>query len=361
MGIKKGDTIVLAGTRKGLFVAASKDRRKWRVAPWGFEGTEVHHAMLGPDARTVWAGVTSGHWGPSVQRRDARKGKWAATGAIKFPEKGGLSVERVWHVAAGADGALYAGVEPAGLFRSEDDGATWASVSGFNDRPERASWMPGGGGLCLHTVLPHPTDARRMVVAASAVGIFGTTDGGASWRVMNGGIRADHLPEGKTAEDQLGTCPHKLVRDPAEPDTLYMQNHWGVYRRRDGDAEWTPIQTGLPGRFGFPMAAHARAKGTVFTFPLTGDFNRVAFDGKPAVYKTTDGGKRWSARRKGLPEDAWWTVLREGLAVDASDPLGVYFGTTTGQLYGSRDEGESWKPIADGLPPILSVRAGIAG
>jgi hypothetical protein len=221
--------------------------------------------------------------------------------------------------------------------------------------------MPGGGGLCLHTILPYPGEPKRMVVGASAVGVLGTNDGGATWRVMNGGIRADYLPQKVTAEAALGSCPHKIVRDAADPAILYMQNHCGVYKRRRGDAQWTEIGKGLPSRFGFPMVAHPSEGGTVYTVPLEADSNRVTPGGALRVYRTTNGGKKWEPLGKGLPQKgAFFTILREGLATDGNDPAGLYVGTTTGQLYASRDEGASWAPIAETLPPIVSVEAGIA-
>lgn len=360
MGVKKGDTVVLAGTKKGLFLLRSRDRKAWRTEGPFFEGLPVYHATT--DGRVVHAAVASEHWGPSVQRSASWGARWRKPKATpQYAKDSGLSVSRVWHVAHANDGLLYAGVEPAGLFLSRDDGDTWESVGGFNDQPGRTDWMPGGGGLCLHTILPHPNDPRRMVVAASAVGIFGTNDGGASWRVMNGGIAAPWLPEKKTQEATVGTCPHKLVRDAQDPAWLYMQNHGGVYKRRRGDDRWTPIMTGLPGPFGFPMVAHPHDKGTAYTVPLVADTNRVTPEGAMAVYRTTNAGKRWTRLAKGLPQKgAFLTVLREGLATDGKDPAGLYVGTTGGHLYASRDEGASWRAIAQTLPPILSVTATVA-
>ena len=361
--VANGETVVTVGTRKGLFLVHSRDRRRWRVEGPFFEGVDVHHAFLDPrDGRTLWAAVTSGHWGPTVQRSRDFGGRWLKPKeGPKYPAASGLSVERVWHLAPGVDGETWAGVEPAGLFRTDDGGATWQGVEGFNAQEGRADWMPGGGGLCLHTILPHPKDARRMTVAASAVGVFSTEDGGASWALRNGGVRADFLPAGETEESQAGSCPHKLARDGADPDVLYMQNHCGVYRRREGAKKWTAIHGKLPSRFGFPMAAHPHAAGTVYTVPLVADMNRVTPGGAMAVHRTRDAGKTWTRLSKGLPqENAFLTVLREGLAVDGKDPLGVYVGTTTGELYGSRDEGDTWTTLAQHLPPILSVSAGVA-
>lgn len=358
---RKGDTVVLLGTKKGLFAATSRDRRRWRVKPVGFEGFPVYHAILDPaDGRSVFAGVANEHWGPSVQRAEGLGARWHAA-TIEYAKDSGLAVERVWHVARGPDGTLWAGVEPAGLFRSRDDGQTWEEVLALNRFEGRASWFPGGGGLCMHTILPHPTDARRMVVAASAVGIFRTDDGGDSWRLMNGGIRSGISPDGRTLEDQHGSCPHKLARDARDPDVLYMQNHWGVYRRGPGDDAWTPIDAKLPSQFGFPLVAHPHAARTLYTVPLHGDFNRVTIGGAMAVHRSRDAGRTWARLAKGLPQrNAWLTVLREGMATDGKDPAGLYVGTTTGQLYASRDEGAAWSSVADTLPPILSVSAGVA-
>ncbi len=362
--VKRGDAVVLAGTRKGLFLLHSSDRRRWSLEGPFFPGAQVRDATLDPrDGRTVWAAVTSDHWGPSVQRSTTWGASWQrGKDAIRFPKESGLSVERVWSVTPGVDGDAWAGTEPAGLFRSTDGGDSWVGVEGFNARPERKDWMPGGGGLCLHTILPYPGDRRRMVVAASAVGVLGTNDGGASWRPMHAGIRK-YSPEGEfLAEGEIGTCPHKLVRAAGDPALLYMQNHLGMYRRRRGEDRWTLVEHGLPSRFGFPLAAHPRDARTVYAVPLEGDHNRVTKGGAMVVYRTRDGGDSWAALTQGLPQNgAWFTVLREGLATDALDPVGVYVGTTTGQLYASPDEGESWEIIADRLPQIVSVTASVAG
>lgn len=362
--VRAGEAVLAVGTRKGLFLLHSPDRQRWGAEGPFFPGRTVMHAVLDPrDGRTLWAAVTTGHWGSMIQRSTNFGGSWAkGEEDPRFEEGSGLSVERVWHVEPGRDAEVWAGVEPAGLFRSDDDGTTWDSVDGLNYREGRADWQPGAGGLCLHTILPYPGDRRRMVVGISAVGVLGTNDDGDSWRVMNGDVRADFLPEKVTAEDQVGSCVHKMVRDARDPAVLYQQNHCGVYRRRRGDPAWTSIEEGLPSGFGFPMAAHPHDPRTVFALPLAGDFNRVTPEGRPAVYRTEDGGDHWAALREGLPrEGAYLTVLREGMGTDPLDPAGVYFGTKTGQLYGSRDAGETWTLLRDHLPPVLSVEAGVAG
>ena len=352
--MKKGTNVVMVGTKKGLFVFHTKDRRTWKSEGPYFEGLPIYHATS--DGKTLYAAVTNEHWGPSVQRSTTWGETWKKpNGSPRYAKNSGLSVERVWNVTLAPDGALYAGVEPAGLFVSRDGGDTWDGVDGFNAQ-SREGWNPGGGGLCLHTILPNPTDANRMVVAASAVGIFGTRDGGKSWDIMNGGIDAPWLPEKKTQEGKVGSCPHKLVRDTLDPGILYMQNHGGVYKRKRGEGKWTPIMKGLPAPFGFPMAAHPHEGGTVYTVPLVGDFNRVTADGAMAVYRTRNAGKSWKRLAKGLPQKgAYHTVLREGMATDDEEKAGIYVGTTTGQLYASRNDGDSWTTLAETLPPILSV------
>jgi hypothetical protein len=209
MDVKKGETVVLASTRKGLFVAHSKDRKKWKVEGPSFEGIEVKHATLGPDGKTVWAAANSYHWGATVQKSTSFGARWAKQPAQpRYAEDTGLSMKAVWHVEALPDGTLYAGVEPAGLFRSDDGGKSWVGVEGLNARADRKDWQPGGGGLCLHTILPHPKDAKRMVVGISAVGVLETRDAGVTWHVRNGKIKADFMPEKVIAEDQIGACPH---------------------------------------------------------------------------------------------------------------------------------------------------------
>ncbi len=365
---KKGDTLVIAGTRKGLFLFHSKDRRTWQSSGPHLKGLTVRHAILDPrDGKTVYAGVTSEHWGAVV----ARSTDFGATWKIpeqgpRFSKESGLSVTRIWQLQAGQDGSLYAGTEPAGLFRSTDGGETWASVDALNYYPDRDKWPPGGGGLGLHTILTYPGEPKRMLIGISSAGIFGTSDGGASWRAMDGGIRS--FVEGQTNGETDFTCVHKMARDAKDPAIVYQQNHIGVYRRARGEDAWTRIEKGLPlnpannAPFGFPMVAHPHDRGTAYVAPLEGDGNRVMPGGAMAIFRTTNGGKSWSKITKGLPQkDAWFTVLRDGMRADANDPAGIYVGTTTGQLYASRDDGSSWKLIADHLPQVQAIETGIVG
>lgn len=366
---KKGDTVVIVGTRKGLFLFHSRDRKKWSKKGPYLEGDTIRHALLDPgNGKTIYAAATSEHWGPIVVRSTNFGDSWSRPEeGPRFRKESGISVTRIWQVRPDMDGDLWAGVEPAGLFRSRDGGESWSSVEALNSWPGREKWDPGGGGLCLHTILPYPGDERRMLIGISAAGIFATSDGGASWRMYDAGIRRYGKQEFFDRED-LGTCVHKMARDAKDPSIVYQQNHVGVYRRKRGDGAWSTIEKGLPisestgAPFGFPMVPHPHDAATCYTVPLVGDYNRVTPKGAMAVYRTRDGGKRWERLATGLPQkDAWFTVLRDGMRTDDGDPAGVYVGTTTGQLYYSRSEGKSWQLLAEYLPQVQSVEAGTVG
>jgi len=245
---------------------------------------------------------------------------------------------------------------PAGLFRSDDGGATWAHVSGLREHPSRPSWQPGAGGLICHTIVPHPSDPARMWIAISAVGTFATEDGGATWEARNRGVVACFQPD---PHPETGQCVHKLVMAAGEPDSLYQQNHCGVYRSTDGGRQWQDISAGLSSGFGFVMGTHPRDPATAWVIPLSDpESGRIAPDGALAVWRTRDRGDSWERHGAGLPQEhAFVGVLREALSVDRGDPAGIYFGTSTGQLYGSIDEGVTWQLIADHLPSIWGVQA----
>jgi len=350
---------VLVGTRKGLFVLdGDADRQDWRVRGPMCDGWPIHDAIVDPKSGALYAAGGSNWYGPAVWRSDDMGETWSHSSEGLTYGDDGPKVTTVWNVTAGPD-ALYAGVEEAGLFRSGDGGATWEHVAGLTNHPSRPEWVPGNGGLILHSIVPHPTDTDRLWVGISAVGAFETGDGGTSWATRNKGVRADFNPE--NIYPDFGQCVHKLVMAADGGELLYQQNHCGVYRSADGGQQWQEITKGLPTQFGFPMAAHPRDPQTVWTIPMTEpEDGRVMIDGQAAVWRTNDGGSTWQRSGEGLPQEhAFLGVLREAMAVDRLDPVGVYFGTSTGQVYGSRDEGVTWTLIADNLPSIWSVEAAL--
>lgn len=283
----------------------------------------------------------------------------------KFKAKG-QSVNRVWHVEpgrAGEPGVVYAGVEPAALFRSDDGGSTWGEMTSLSKHPTRPRWQPGFGGLCLHSMVLDLSSAKRMWIGISAVGVFGTENGGTSWRPMNKGVRADFMPE---KFPEFGQCVHKLLSPKTNSKLLYQQNHCGVYRSDDGGEVWKDLSDGLPSRFGFVLGLHSTDPKTIYVLPEDqatteniGGGQRYVSEGKFRVFRSRSGGDDWEALTRGLPQrNAYLHSMREGMATDSLDPCGVYVGTTTGQVFHSRDDGDTWSTLIDNLPPILSVSSG---
>jgi photosystem II stability/assembly factor-like uncharacterized protein len=346
--------LILLGTAKGAFLLEGDPAREAFAIRGPFcEAMPVLHLAWDPATRSVVAGAGSPWYGPMVWRSPDLGGTWSQSSAGLTYGDDGPAVTRVWNLTP-AHGSLYAGVEPAGLFRSSDGGETWSHVAGLREHPSRPDWQPGNGGLILHTIVPHPTDPDRMWIGISAVGVFETRDGGASWMPRNKGVRNDHSPD---PYPELGVCVHKFGLHPANPERLYQQNHAGAYRTDDGGVTWQDMNDGLPSRFGFPLAVHPQDPDTIWTVPLNGDDQgRYMVDAAAAVWRSRDGGGSWERHGQGLPQQhAYLGVLREAMAVDAATPTGVYIGTSTGHLYGSRDEGVTWRLLAEHLPPISSV------
>lgn len=356
---RRESAVLLVGTAKGAFVCSSTDgRRNWKVSGPYFKGNPIYH--LSHDARNgmLLASVNDNHWGPSVARSfDGGKTWKLPKTPPKFPKNSGLSVSRVWHIEPGLEDepeVVYAGVEPACLFKSEDRGESWSPNEALMNHRTRKKWQPGGGGLCLHTILLNEGRPKSMHVAISAVGTMFTDDGGESWTFQNKNVLAEFLPDKYPV---FGQCAHKLARHPSRQDVIFQQNHCGVYRSDDGGRNWKDIRNNLPSRFGFPVAVDANEPDRVYVAPLEADYARVPPDGHFAVWASDNGGKEWSRLDAGFPRMSYFTVLREGMTADGGDPCGLYVGTTTGQLFASRNQGRRWHRITDGMPPILSVTA----
>jgi photosystem II stability/assembly factor-like uncharacterized protein len=353
---RSGDLLLLVGTRKGLFVFHSNpERREWQQT-MHHPGWMVHASAYDPRDGMLYAATNSEVFGGIVQRSADLGASWESEcQGLKFDDESGFKLRKIWQVACGARaGEVYAGSERAGIFRSEDRGATWQGLDGLNQHPHAASWEPGGGGLCLHTIVRHPSDPDRLWVAISTGGVYRSDDGGQTWQPRNQGIAAGFLPD---PNPEYGQCVHKIDRSTALPERLYAQNHGGVYRSDDGGDTWLDIAPGLPSDFGFPLVVHPHDPDTVYVLPLAGDTQRFVPEGRMAVWRSRDRGEHWQALSEGLPADAYLVILRDAMATDDCDIHGIYAGTTTGQLYYSRDEGEHWECLADHLPPVYSVVA----
>ena len=364
-GPAAGDVLVLVGTMKGAFIFSSdKSRRKWKVDGPHFPGEAVYsiaYDSRGGRTRTL-VGAHSNHWGSTIRLSDDFGRSWTGPErqAVRFPEGSGLSLAQVWQITPGrADepDVVWCGVEPACLFESRDAGESWAPVEGLLNHEHRPKWMPGGGGLCLHTIVTDPKNKQRMGIAISTAGFYRTDDGGASWHPRNNGVRAVFLPN---KYPEFGQCVHKVVNHPSRPERLFLQNHWGLYRSDDWGESWQDIANGVPSDFGFAMQMHPHDPDTVYIVPIQSDEFRVVPEGKLRVYRTSDAGKSWQPLTGGLPQhQAFENVLRDGLTADSNDPAGIYFGTRGGKLFGSADAGESWQELADALPPICCVKAAV--
>ncbi len=348
--------LILVGTKKGAFIVEGTAKRdSWRLRGPYCESWPMNHVVADPVTETIYGGGGNEWFGPAVWKSLDLGMSWTHSSSGLAYQTGDTPIKSVWSVAPSANG-LYAGVEPAGLFRSDDAGESWQHVAGLREHPSRPDWQPGGGGLILHSLIPHPSDETQLWIAISSAGVFHTADGGKTWEPRNRGTRADFLPP-ELRYPEYGQCVHCLVMASGLSDRLYQQNHCGMYRSDDGGRSWDSIEAGLPSSFGFPAAVHPRDPDTLYLLPLNGDSaGRYVPDAKTAVWRTRDRGDSWEALREGLPqENAFFGVLRQAMATDRLAPAGVYFGTNTGELFASADEGDSWRCITRYLPPIYSV------
>lgn len=373
----KSPVRIWVGTRKGAFVFSSKDRKKWDTGGPFFAGEEVHHVAQDPrDPKRHYAAVGNAWFGPHLHASTDNGKSWKITEkglevkgitgkSWQITEKGqelkeipDAPLKRIWNIAPGAadePGVVYLGGDPGVLFRSGDHGANWEMVAGLNNHPTREKWNPGAGGMMVHSI--QCLGEGRLIVGISAAGAFRSSDSGKTWEPYNGNVLVQFAPE---KFPEVGQCVHKLKAHPRNPTALYQQNHCGVYRGEFTGKKWTDISKGLPSRFGFALAVPAAEKQTLFTIPIESAERRFVPGGKLRVARSRDGGRSWKLLTKGLPQaNAFVLVLREAMTSDERDPAGVYFGTSAGTLFYTRDAGDSWQVLAQHLPPIYSVTAAL--
>jgi hypothetical protein len=359
----------LVGTRKGAFILESDGKRdNWKVDGPHFAGWEIYHVKGSPaDPNRLYASQSSSWFGQIVQRSDDGGKTWAPVGN-RFVYDGSPGTHqwydgtphpwefaRVWHLEPSLTDSdtVYAGVEDAALFRSADGAQTWEELAGLRTHATADSWQPGAGGMCLHTVILDPTDAKRIFVAISAAGAFRSDDAGATWRPVNRGLKSNGIPQ---QEAEVGHCVHRIAMHPSNPTVLFMQKHWDVMRSDDAGDSWREVSGNLPTDFGFAIDVHAHEPETIYVVPIKSDSEHFPIDGRLRVYRSRTGGDAWEPLTNGLPQaNCYVNVLRDAMAVDTLDSCGIYFGTTGGQVYVSPDSGETWRAIVRDLPAVLSV------
>jgi hypothetical protein len=371
--------VLLVATRKGAWLFHGDGARKtWRVDGPHFLGHVLNHVVLDPrDGRTLLAAAKTGHLGPTVFRSTDLGRRWKeATRPPAFPKEPeggkGRGVDHTFWLTPGHSsepGTWYAGTSPHGLFRSEDGGATWEPVSGLNDDPRYRAWMGGPqdgtpDGPKLHSINVDPRDPAHLLVGMSSGGVHESRDRGRSWAPLVKGLE---VVGGLDPSNVSFHDPHVVRLSPADPDRLFQQNHCGIYRLDRPSDTWVRVGRSMPkrvGDIGFPLVLHPRDRDTAWVFPMDGSdvWPRTCPDGRAAAYATRNGGRTWQRLDGGLPQSqAWWTVKRQAMTGDARDPVGLYLGTPSGELWASRDEGEGWRCVARGLPEIYALEIGEPG
>jgi hypothetical protein len=354
-------TELLIGTKKGLFVLEGDPAagEPFAVRTRAFPGDVVEYAIRDPRSGRYLAAVTSGFYGPRVMFTDDPAGEWEQAAGPGFPEDiPDTAVDRIWAIKpAEEDGVLWAGIAPASLWRSEDGGESWELNRGLWDVPTRPEWNPGAGGLCLHSIATWPGEPDRLAVGISAAGVWLSDDRGKSWRTGYTGLDPGYVPD-EEREVTHALCVHNMHRAPRRPERLFLQFHGGVYRSDDAGESWSDIAEGLPSSFGFPLVTDPADPDRAFVIPLVADVDRVTPDGKVRVFETSDAGASWSARSAGLPDkDAYLTVLRQAFDRGGEGPgIELYFGATSGDVFGSPNGGASWFAARENLAPVTSVR-----
>ena len=352
-------TLVLIGTRKGCFLLESDgDRRDWKLRGPYCENWPIYHAVLDPSSGTIFASAASEWHGAAVWRSRDLGETWTLS-SEGFAFDDGRKLSKISSLAT-APGRILAGVEAPGIFESRDDGDTWSLLSTLAGEPGSEGWDDPGnqppGHLGLSALMVDGDDDKRFWAIVQGIGLFETSDDGKSWTPRNRGLRAEWPRE----HEEVGFCVHKLVRTAADPSRWYQQNHCGMHRSDDAGHSWTEISDGLPTDFGFAAAAHPHDRDTFYVVPLDPGHGRCMPDGRAAVWRTRDAGNTWQRLDRGLPQEgAFLGVLREGMAIDSYDSPGLYFGTSTGQVFASTDEGDSWAAVAGYLPGISSVEVAV--
>ena len=343
---------VVVGTSKGAFLLRSDESRvQWTIDGPLFKGWTVTAAERLASGAVI-LGTASNVYGAAIQKSTDWTSWTQVADGPAYAAESGRKLTEIWRLHAHGD-TCYAGVSEAGLFKSVDDGATWMPIDALNDHPTRTRWQPGAGGLCAHAIVVDPRDPRRMWCGISAVGVFRSDDGGDSWIPQNNGVPV-------ILEDQdspeIGYCVHALAQDRDAPDTLFRQDHRGMFRSRNAGTNWERIENGLPSGFGFPLVIDQHTK-HLFAAPLESDEYRLPRDGSLVIYRSVDGGDSWQPSSSGLPQaNAYTAVLRGAMDVDGLQPGGVYIGTTSGTVHVSNDGGDSWQTLPCSLPRIQCVK-----